>query len=314
MAIHHPRSILRSRLQELSSLLSGVRNVDIDAIHDARVVTRELRELLPIMDLGDSQSADAMARIRKAGRVMGEVRELDVLHSLLDDLDGRATFAAQALAHMRQDARRARDTARRRMVKELEPLELDRIERQLLHRSKWPRLSNALPFRPRWRGRLRARVGRRAAALADALQRISGVYMPNRSHAARVAVKKLRYGVKIAGETAVWQVPEVEKALRRAQATLGDIHDLQVLVDRAERKDPDDGDSPEWAWLRDLLRSDIANQHRSFIERRERLESAVRACAHWARPQNGRWPMRSLVVLPVAASAAVVPLLAKSRR
>jgi CHAD domain-containing protein len=161
---------------------------------------------------------------------------------------------------------------------------------------------------------LRARVDRRAAALGDALQRISAVYMPNRSHAARVAVKKLRYGVEIAGETGFWQVPGIEKALRRAQATLGDIHDLQVLVDRVERKGPDGGDSLQWAWLRDLLRADIAHQHQTFIGRRERLESAVRACVHWARPQNGRWPMRSLVVLPVAASAAVVPLLARSRR
>ena len=314
MAIHHPNSILRSRLQELSSLLSGVRNVDIDAVHDARVATRQLRELLPIVDTGGSESADAIARIRKAGRAMGGVRELDVLYSLLDDLDGRATFAAQALARMREDARQARDTARRRMVKELEHLELDGLERQLLQRSKWPALSSALRFRPRWHRRLRARVGRRAATLGDALERISGVYMPNRSHAARVAVKKLRYGVEIAGETGFWQVPGVEKALRRAQSTLGDIHDLQVLVDRAGQRHSDGGDAREWAWLRDLLQADIASQHRSFIERRERLEAAVRACVHWARPVSVRWPTRSFVVLPLAASAAVVPLLAKSRR
>ena len=229
-------------------------------------------------------------------------------------IDGRATFASQAIAHMREDARQARDTARRHMVKELEHLELDGLERQLFQRSKWPALSSALRFRPRWHRRLRARVARRAAALGDALERISGVYMPNRSHATRVAVKKLRYGVEIAGETGFWQVPGVVKALRRAQSTLGASHALQVLVDRAEQRHPDGGDAREWAWLRDLLQADIANQHRSFIERRERLEAAVRACVHWARPVSVRWPTRSFVVLPLAASAAVVPFLAKSRR
>ena len=314
MAIRHPDSILRSRIHELSSLLAGVRDADIDAVHDARVVTRRLRELLPIVGVGASASADAIVCVRKAGRVMGEVRELDVLHSLLDGLDGRATFAAQALAQLRADVRSARDTKRRRMVKALERLELDALERQLLRRSTWVAVSTTLRFHPSWGRQLRARVGRRAAALGDALRHISGVYMPNRSHAARVAVKKLRYAVELAAETGLWHSPDAAKALRRAQATLGDVHDLQVLVDRVEQAAPDGNEARELVWLRDLLRADIAILHRSFEDRVERLSAAVAACARWAGPSHVRGSARPLIVLPLVAGAAVLPLLAKARR
>ena len=312
MAIRHPNSILRSRFQELSSLLPAVRDADVDAVHDARVVSRRLRELLPIAGAGDSASADASARLRKAGRVMGEVRELDVLYSLLDDLDGRATFAVEALTHTREGVRKAQATARRRMVKELERLELDTLEAQLRATSSWPSLSATLRFRPRWRTRLRGRVNQRATALGDALKRLSGVYMPNRSHTARVAVKKLRYTVEIAEDTGLWQAPDSAKALRRAQATLGDIHDLQVLAYRTDHAASDEGNRREWAWLRDLLRADIASLHRSFVERRERLETAAAVCARWSGP-HVRWPARSLVLLPLAASVAVAPLLTRPR-
>jgi CHAD domain-containing protein len=242
---------------------------------------------------------------------MGQVRELDVLHSLLDDLEGRATFAVQPLAAMRSEVRDAQAAARRRMVKELERLKLDAIEAELPHHS-YRTVFPMVPLRERWARRLRVRVGERASALAKTLQGMTGVYMPNRAHATRVAVKKLRYAAEIAGETGLWRSPDTTRALRRAQAALGDIHDLQVLADRTEQMTPEAGDTREWRWLRDLLRADIAAAHRSFTERRDRLESAVAAAARWGRTST-RWPVGALV-LPMAVSAAVVPLLLKPRR
>ena len=310
MAIH-PDSILRSRLNELSSLLPAVRDADVDAVHDARVATRRLRELLPIVGIGDSKLSDTLSRVRRAGRAMGQVRELDVLHSLLDDLEGRATFAVQALAAMRAEVRDAQAVARRRMVKELERLKLDAVESQLGHES-YRAVFPIVRLGERWARRLRARVGDRASALGEALQGMTGVYMPNRAHATRVAVKKLRYAAEIAGETGLWRSPDTGRALRRAQAALGHIHDLQVLADRTERMTPEAGDIREWRWLRDLLRADIADAHRSFTERRDRLEIAVAAASRWGRT-SARWPVAALI-LPLTISAAVAPLLVKPHR
>lgn len=307
MPIHHPYSILRSRLNELSSLLPAVRDADVDAVHDARVVTRRLREILPVVSVSDAKASETIERVRRAGRAMGKVRELDVLQTLLADLEGRATFAARALEVMRGEVRDAQATARRRMVKELERLKLDALDSQLRHHSTWASFQIARSGE-RWARRLRTRVGERASALGEALKGVTGVYMPNRSHAARVAVKKLRYAVEIAGETGLWRSPDTIRALRRAQASLGDIHDLQVLADRTQRTTPAEGDTREWGWLRDLLRADIASAHRSFTERRERLETAVAVAAGWGRTST-RWPVRAFV-LPLAISAAVVPVLA----
>jgi CHAD domain-containing protein len=311
MAISHPELILQSRLAELSSLLPGVRDANVDAVHDARVITRRLRELLPIGGGSEPDAAHSLEPIRLAGRVMGEVRELDVLEAMLDDLDGRATFAAQALAELRSDVRNAQVSARRRMFKELERLQLDSLETQLRRRSR--RFGGpALRFGSQWPRRLRARIEERAAVLGEALQRVTGVYMPNRSHTARVAVKKLRYALEIANDTGVWQAPPV-KALRRAQALLGDMHDLQVLLDRVEHATPEKGDVREWTWLRDLLKGDIARLHRRFVERREQLQTAVNDCVQWTGPMRARLSARSLV-RPLAVSAAVLSLLAKQHR
>ena len=309
MAIFHPDSILRTRLDELTSLLPGVRDADVDAVHDARVVTRRLRELLPIGGASDAHLAEALAPIRLAGRAMGEVRELDVLSSLLDDLDGRATFAVRALAAIRTNVRDAQVSARRRLTKSLERLALDSFEARLRRGSG----RSAMHFGSRWPHRLRARIGERAALLGEALQRVTGVYMPNRSHAARVAVKKLRYALEIANDTALWPAPPPAKALRRAQATLGDMHDLQVLAERVEQTIPKAGDVREWTWLHDLLKADIARQHRRFIERRDRLDTAVEACLQWAGPMRSQWSPRSLV-RPLAVSAAVFSILARPHR
>lgn len=312
MAFCHPDSILRSRLDELSRLLPGVRDANVDAVHDARVVTRRLRELLPIGGASDPASADALVPIRLAGRAMGKVRELDVVHALLDDLDARATFARRALADVRSDVRAAQAKARRYMLKELERLKLESLEAQLRRRDR-PFAASRLHFGSRWPHRLGARIGERAAVLGESLQRVTGVYMPNRSHAARVAVKKLRYALEIADETGLWPAPDPTRALRRAQATLGDMHDLQVLADRIEQTVPDTGDVREWTWLRDLLQGDIARQHRRFVERRDRLETAVSTCLRWAGPTPSRWSPRSFVK-PLAVSAAVFSILARPHR
>jgi CHAD domain-containing protein len=311
MAMCHPDSILRSRLNELSTLLPGVRDAQVDAVHDARVVTRRLRELLPIAGASESDSADALEPLRLAGRAMGKVRELDVLHALLDDLDGRATFAVRALAEIRRDVQDARVSARRRMLKELERLKLDAFARRFRGRNRFA--ASTLSFGSHWPRRLGARISERATALNDALQRVGGVYMPNRSHAARVAVKKLRYTLELANDTGLWNAPGPAKALRRAQALLGDMHDLQVLVERVEQSTPRTGDVREWMWLRDLLKSDIGRLHRRFVERRERLETAMNDCLHWAGPMRSRWSARSFVQ-PLAVSAAVLSILAKSNR
>jgi CHAD domain-containing protein len=59
------------------------------------------------------------------------------------------------------------------------------------------------------------------------------VYLPQRLHLVRLGVKKLRYALELASELGESGTTDDLRRLRRAQATLGRLHDLQVLAARA---------------------------------------------------------------------------------
>jgi CHAD domain-containing protein len=60
------------------------------------------------------------------------------------------------------------------------------------------------------------------------------VYLPERLHAVRVALKKLRYAVELS-ELASGKTGVALRALKRGQDLLGRMHDLQVLIDRGRQ-------------------------------------------------------------------------------
>jgi len=80
-----------------------------------------------------------------------------------------------------------------------------------------------------WREALATRVGRRAKRFATAIQAAGQIYAPDRLHNVRVATKKLRYVLEVAGDIGVRQVRPLVTALKRLQETLGRLNDLNVL-------------------------------------------------------------------------------------
>ena len=62
-----------------------------------------------------------------------------------------------------------------------------------------------------------------------------GLYVPERLHQVRLAVKKLRYGVELSAEAAGVKNTTDMRMLRREQELLGRLRDLQVLVERVRR-------------------------------------------------------------------------------
>ncbi len=61
------------------------------------------------------------------------------------------------------------------------------------------------------------------------------MYLPERLHRVRLAVKKLRYGVELALETAGIKDSSDLVTLRHGQELLGRIQDLHVLIERVRR-------------------------------------------------------------------------------
>jgi CHAD domain-containing protein len=76
-----------------------------------------------------------------------------------------------------------------------------------------------------------ARVANRAARLASAMREAGAVYLPERLHAVRIAVKKVRYAMELSADLRGDRKPESIAPLKRMQELLGRMHDLQVLIE-----------------------------------------------------------------------------------
>ena len=177
-------------------------------------------------------------RLRKVTTRLGTVRELDVLLLLIDELHVSAP-------QPKRRARRASASASRRTATTREngcPPPAD-----CRHAAPGRRSSNAvgeqLRTSPRravvagrrratGAGRSRRSVARAPSRLSAAIAEAGAVYLPERLHAVRIAVKKLRYASssrpKLAGASSDAEL----QALKRGQELLGRMHDLQVLIDR----------------------------------------------------------------------------------
>ena len=156
---------------------------------------------------------------------------------------------------------------------------------------------------------LREQIGARARDVAAALDHAAGVYFPRRLHSLRVAVKKLRYSVEAAEMTALWRPPRLLRDLRRVQAQLGELHDLQVLLEQldglAAPRSRKGG-----AMLKALVAGDLAREYEEYLTRTPRLRAICAACERFAgRPapaERRYWP----AALTLAAAEAGVVVLA----
>src|SRR5205814_1476829 len=82
---------------------------------------------------------------------------------------------------------------------------------------------------------IEARIVHRAGALKTAIDDAGAVYLPGRLHTVRIALKKLRYGVELSAEIAATKPGPALRTLKQAQDSLGQLHDVQVLIDRVRQ-------------------------------------------------------------------------------
>jgi CHAD domain-containing protein len=233
MAVSPTRyDLLRARLERFSHALPGVETRDIKAVHRTRVASRRLRELLPVLQLDRENAAKLSHQLRKVTRRLGPVREADVMLLLIAELHESGRFHTPTL-RLVQDAVRAR---RHKMLEKLpdkaSTTSLRRLERKLGRAAEYLKGAEDADTRRAWRWALDARVSRRAVALMKAIDDAGSVYLPDRVHAVRISLKKLRYGLELDTE-ARGQKPTADlRTLRRMQELLGRVHDRQVIVDQ----------------------------------------------------------------------------------
>lgn len=220
-------TLLERRTRALQRFLPSAIKGDYHGVHQARVATRRLREAVPVLTSGakGAKAGKAKRKIRRLTRALGTVRELDVTMSVLDELAQRPGIPRNALEDVRAHVLSEREDRRKVMLERLGEVDADKLSRRLHEVA--AALSNGSPNA--WREVLAKRLVTRAKRFSAAVQEAGHIYAPEHLHRVRIAAKKLRYALEIAADGRVAGAQRLVGMLKRAQDTLGRLHDLQIL-------------------------------------------------------------------------------------
>jgi CHAD domain-containing protein len=230
--------LLKKRVHQFQHTLNSLESGDIRALHQARVASRRLRELAPLLQLERAKARKVRHLLHKITSRLGPVRELDVLLVQIDELHVSGRRGSGGLGRVGVRVSKARDEARKRLFAELPTSRMARFARKL------ERIANAMAASEhassrtaarRWRWALDARVAKRARRLGESVADAGAVYLPERLHAVRISLKKLRYSVELSAEAAGQRGDAHLSVLRRGQDLLGRLHDLQTLIDQVRQ-------------------------------------------------------------------------------
>jgi len=222
--------IIRQRLSALSRTLPGARKGDVQAVHQARVATRRIREALPLVARGRTGKS-LKKSVRKLTRVLGPVRELDVALLNLDQLRNSGDVSEAAIARLRQLITEERQRLGAEMVRLISHFNLEKFQKRAVEAvAHGPEPSGSRD--PRRVAAALGRAARRAEGLRAAIENAAGIYLPDRLHQVRITVKKLRYALEIAQDLSGSRATARIRTLKRVQDLLGRMHDLEMLIAR----------------------------------------------------------------------------------
>lgn len=176
-------------------------------------------------------------RLRKVTARLGTVRELDVLRLVVGELQESGRFTGRALAVVAGEMTREHAKAREQLINKMPIAEMRRLAKKLEHVAgalEQADPDGALPADAArgWQWAVDARIAKRAKALRAAMDDAGALYLPDRLHTVRIAVKKLRYALELVAEMSRTTSSPDLKILKRTQELLGRMHDLDVLIMR----------------------------------------------------------------------------------
>jgi CHAD domain-containing protein len=222
--------IIRQRLAALSRTLPGARKGDVQAVHQARVATRRIREALPLVARGRAGKS-LKKSVRKLTRALGPVRELDVALMNLDQMRTSGDVSEAAIARLRQLITEERQRLGAEMVRRISHYNLPKFQKKAVEAAARGPVTGGTRD-PRRMAAALGRAARRAEGLRAAMENAAGIYLPDRLHQVRIAVKKLRYALEIAQDLSGSRATARIRTLKRVQDLLGRMHDLEMLIAR----------------------------------------------------------------------------------
>jgi CHAD domain-containing protein len=275
-----PSTLFVDQVHTLRSQLPAVLDGAATGIHDARVSTRRIRELLQVAERSLPCRADELrSRFKKMGRALGRVRETDVHIEMLAALETQIPSAAPWLMSVRREHQTKRLKRVRSLIKRLEQLGMAALlDAAIANDWGLRRLLLRLFDVGRWQPAIAQTVRERALAAEGAIEHATGVYFPNRVHTARIAVKKLRYGMEVAAALGDASSRSQLRDLKKTQDVLGDLHDRQTLLDALTALPEEDGEAYKAfvTHVRPALEAERDDFHNRYLARRERLLQIAR--------------------------------------
>ena len=225
-------AVLRARSEAFFSLESAVRSgQNPEAIHDMRVASRRLQEVLRLVFPDHPDLAGPLRILRRARRVQSRVRDLDVMiarvRGMGRDAKGDTPAALRFFGGRLVGLRKRR---LRKMAGILVDLDLARLHVELeglvarLQDSPDTGLTRTTVQR-----RAQAHIRIRAEAFRKAVLASREGLASDDLHRARIAGKRLRYAMEIADELRLGGFKKRIALLRDIQQSLGRWHDLEVL-------------------------------------------------------------------------------------
>jgi CHAD domain-containing protein len=234
---------LTRRLQKeagtLQKRLAGARAGDVAGVHQARVSSRRLREMLALASMVAGRDVRLARRpVRRVARALGPIRELDVARLLWHEPvppDRWPPIVVARLDKLAAGDRRRHVPGARRAIDRIHAGKLDENLAAVVGALADPRAESPLV------AGLAGRVRRRARDLTRAMEAAGTVYATEPLHDVRIAVKKLRYAVELVRDLTDVPVAPAVRRLKQQQDLLGRLHDLQVVQDRLQAAAADAG-------------------------------------------------------------------------
>ncbi|XXF78868.1 CHAD domain-containing protein [Myxococcaceae bacterium GXIMD 01537] len=199
---------------------------DEEALHDLRVALRRLRTTLATYEdlFADTVSGKSLRRLRKLARATGPARDTEVEAAWVSRQPGAARRPDESISTLLAllEKRHAKSLAdvRERAEDDL-PRLFKRLRKQLrrAHAEDEPTL-----------GRLTAKqLRRQGRRLSACLARVKGPADALHGHQARIAAKRLRYQLD-PFTPELTEARALVRRLKRLQDSLGEMHDLHVML------------------------------------------------------------------------------------
>jgi CHAD domain-containing protein len=288
--------LIAQRLRTLARFLTAAKHGDVHSIHQARVASRRLREALPLVV--DGRSGRKLQRqARTLTRALGPVRELDVVLQSLDSMRTSTDVPKAGVACLEVVIVDERRRLHAEMVQRLADWDLEKVRKRALAGARAHDAVTRDGMSPKRAARARRLAAaeriatadrhslRRAMRLRNAIDTAAGIYLPDRLHELRIAVKKLRYSLEVARDLRASRAAASIRTLKRAQDLLGHIHDLEVLITRtrAVQGSPDASDLKLSADLDQLVRrleTECRRLHGHYIALRPQLVTLCERIIH----------------------------------